>query len=73
MCRAGAGAATGTHRAPPPMALLPLTAEAQADDHVADQSDANETDQSDRQLLHPGQDICTPAIAKSLLSYVVNR
>lgn len=57
----------------PPMPLLPLTAEAQADDHVADQSDANETDQSDRQLLHPGQDICTPAIAKSLLSYVVNR
>lgn len=37
-----------------------LTTEAEAEEHVADQSDANEADHSDRELLHPGQDIGVP-------------
>lgn len=38
-----------------------LTAKAEAEEHVADQRDANETDHADRQLLHPGQNIGVPA------------
>lgn len=48
-----------------PLARL-LTAKAQADEHVAEQGDANETDQYDGQLFHPGQKFRTPAKAKPL-------
>lgn len=53
-----------------PFPAFPLTAKAQADDHVADQGDAYETDQTDGQLLHPGQNICTPAKAKLIDKYI---
>lgn len=43
-----------------------LTAEAQAEEDVADQGDANETDHPDRQLLHPGQNIGVPASVRKI-------
>jgi len=41
--------------------LISLTAETQADDHIANQGNAYKADEPNRKLLHPGQHICMPA------------